>query len=388
MTSMSDFLRPNAELHQRHSSKWRRYPADVTPMHVAEMDYEIAPSIKALLIDFVTRSDIGYLGPVPEVAEAFVGFASRHWNWQPDPNQIRIATDVGVGTVEILRAIATPGERVVINSPVYHSFYEWIAEAKLEVQDVPLIRGNETWNLDIDGIRAAFESGAKYLLLCSPHNPMGRVHSRDELADIAELAKQHGVVVISDEIHAPLTYPEQKFTPWLAVSDAAREVGVVVTAASKSFNLAGLKASIIVTQHPSMVAKLSALPAALHWRSSILGAFAMAEAFSGCDDWLATAVEHNQAARDHLTALMHNYLPNVPYWVPQGGYLAWLDLTGLVDGSAKLGDNPALTIREEHKISLVPGDDHGAAYGKFVRINFATHLWNVEATVKAIAAYL
>jgi cystathionine beta-lyase len=357
-------------------------------MHVAEMDYEIAPSIKELLIDFVQRSDLGYLGPVPEVAAAFAGFAERHWNWQPDTKQIRIATDVGVASVELFRAIAEPGDRVVINSPVYHSFYEWIAEAKLEVQDVPLIRGSETWNLDISGIEAAFASGAKFLLLCSPHNPMGRVHSREELAAIAELAKRFGVVVVSDEIHAPLTYPNQTFTPWLAVSEAARQVGITVTAASKSFNLAGLKASIIVTQDSSMHERLSALPAALHWRSSLLGAFAMAEAFSNCDDWLVTAVEHNQAARDHLTALMHKYLPEVPFWVPQGGYLAWLDLTGLVASAPQLGDNPALRILEDHKISLVPGDDHGPAYAKFVRINLATHLWNVEATVKAIASYV
>lgn len=352
-------------------------------MHVAEMDYEIAPSIKSLLIDFVQRSDLGYLGPVPEVAEAFAGFAERHWNWKPDPKQVRIATDVGVAAVEIFRTLAQPGDRVVINSPVYHSFYEWIKEAKLEVQDVPLIRGESTWTLDLAGIERAFETGAKYLLLCSPHNPMGRVHSKDELGAIAELAKKYGVTVVSDEIHAPLTYPEQTFTPWLAISETAREVGVTITAASKSFNLAGLKASIIVTQHPEMASRLVELPAALHWRSSILGAFAMAEAFSGCDEWLASAVEHNQAARDHLAALMHNYLPNVPFWVPQGGYLAWLDLTDL-----GISENPAKNILDEHKISLVPGDDHGAAYGKFVRINFATHLWNVEATVKAIAAYL
>jgi len=357
-------------------------------MHVAEMDYEIAPSIKELLIDFVQRSDLGYLGPVPEVASAFAGFADRHWNWKPDTKQIRIATDVGVAAVELFRALAQSGDRVVINSPVYHSFYEWIAEAKLEVQDVPLIRGEETWNLDVAGIEDAFASGAKFLLLCSPHNPMGRVHSQDELLAIAELAKRHGVLVVSDEIHAPLTYPERTFTPWLAVSDAAREVGVTITAASKSFNLAGLKASIIVTQNSSMNDRLSALPAALHWRSSLLGAFAMAEAFDNCDEWLATAIEHNQAARDHLTALLQKYLPNVPYWVPQGGYLAWLDLSVIAESSPNLGDNPALKILEDHKISLVPGDDHGAAYGKFVRINLATHLWNIEATVKAIASYL
>jgi cystathionine beta-lyase len=380
---MSEFLRPLAQLRERHSSKWRRYPADVLPMHVAEMDYEIAPSIKALLIDFIERSDIGYLGPIPEVGEAFATFAARHWNWQPDAKQVRIATDVGVGTVEILRALAQPGDSVVINSPVYSSFYGWTKEAKCNLVDVPMVADQETWRLDVAGIKAAFAAGAKFLLLCSPQNPMGRVHAREELAEIADLAKQHGVIVISDEIHAPLTYEDQTFVPWLAVSDAAREVGVVVTAASKSFNLAGLKASVLVTQSETMAAKIANVEAAIHWRSGILGGFAMAEAYSGCDEWLQTAVATNRSNRDLLTQLVAQKLPGIPYWVPQGGYLAWLDLSSL-----NLGENPAARILAEHKIALVPGSEHGPAYGQFVRINFACSADSIHQVVDAIASYL
>ena len=379
---MSDFLRPLAELRQRHSSKWRRYAPDVLPMHVAEMDYEIAPQIKELIIDFVQRSDLGYLGPIPEVAEAFVGFAQRHWNWTPDPKQIRIATDVSVGTVEILRAITNPGDRVLINSPVYSSFYSWIKEVGCVATDVPLIADLETWRLDIAGIERAFQDGVKFYLLCSPQNPVGRVHELHELEAIAELAQRYGVLVIVDEIHAPLTYSEQPFVPYLAVSDAARETGVVVTAASKSFNLAGLKASIIVTQSATMASLIGQVPPDTHWRSGLLGGFAMATAFSDCDAWLAQAVDHNRANRDLLTRLVSEQLPGVPYWVPQGGYLAWLDLSSL-----NLGENPANRILEEKRISLVPGADHGSGYPQYVRINFACAAESVEQTVAAIASY-
>ncbi|MDE2409363.1 MAG: aminotransferase class I/II-fold pyridoxal phosphate-dependent enzyme [Actinomycetales bacterium] len=380
---MSDFLRPLAELRERHSSKWRRYPADVLPMHVAEMDYEIAPQIKNLLIDFVQRSDLGYIGPIPEVAEGFVAFAQRHWGWTPDAKQIRIATDVSVGTVEILRAITQPGDRVLINTPVYAAFFGWLREVGCEVADVPLIPDLETWRLDLQGIERAFQDGVKYYLLCSPHNPMGRVHEQHELEAIANLAHRYGVVVISDEIHAPLTYRDQKFVPYLSVSDAARETGVVVTAASKSFNLAGLKASIIVTQSATMAERIGGVVPDIHWRSGILGGFAMAEAFTSCDDWLAQAVEANRANRDLLTRLVSERLPGVPYWVAQGGYLAWLDLSSL-----NLGDNPATRILEEKRISLVPGIDLGADYGQYVRINFACSAEAIEQTVSAIASYL
>jgi cystathionine beta-lyase len=379
---MSEFLRPLDQLHQRHSSKWRRYPADVLPMHVAEMDYEIAPQIKNLLIDFVQRSDLGYLGPIPEAAEAFVGFAERHWGWIPDIKQIRIATDVSVGSVEIMRRITKPGDRILINSPVYSAFYGWIREVGCEPFDVPLVPDLETWRLDIAGIEKAFQAGVKVFLFCSPHNPMGRVHDRVELEAVAELALKYGALVISDEIHAPLTHSGNQFTPWLAVSDAARETGVTVTAASKSFNLAGLKASIIVTQSATMASLLGSVPPDLHWRSSLLGGFAMAEAFNNCDDWLAQANAANRANRDLLTKLVSEQLPGIPYWVPQGGYLAWLDLASL-----NLGDNPALCILEEKRISLVPGVDHGAGYEQFVRINFAASAESVERTVAAIASY-
>ena len=380
---MSDFLRPLAELRQRHSSKWRRFAPDVLPMHVAEMDYEIAPQIQNLLVDFVQRSDLGYLGPIPELNEAFVAFAQRHWNWTPDAKQIRIATDVSVGSVEVLRVLGKPGDRVLINSPVYGAFYGWLKEVGMVAHDVPLVADLETWRLDIAGIERAFQDGVKLYLLCSPHNPMGRVHDRTELEAIAELAQRYGVVVISDEIHAPLTYEDQTFTPWLAVSDAARETGVVVTAASKSFNLAGLKASIIVTQSATMAIRLKDVPPDLHWRSSLLGGFAMVEAFANCDDWLAKAVATNRANRDLLTRLVSEKLPGVSYWVAQGGYLAWLDLSSL-----NLGENPAGRILEEKRISLVPGTDLGADYPQYVRINFATSAESIERTIDAIASYL
>ena len=381
MTDNGFSLRPLVELRQRHSSKWLRYAPDVLPMHVAEMDYEIAAGIKSLLIEMVTKSDLGYVGPVPEVANSFAGFAKRHWDWTLDPSQVRLATDVGVAAVEVLRAVLTPGDRVLINSPVYSSFYGWIKEAKLEVHDVPLIRSEASWNLDLAGIEAAFADGVKLYLLCSPHNPMGRVYSREELSAIADLAAKYGATVISDEIHGPLTYGATPFTPYLAVSDVARATGIVITSASKSFNLAGLKAAMVVTQNEAVAARLESLPPAMHWRSGLLGAYAMAEAFTNSDAWLAATVQANQDSRDLLTKLVAEHLPGVGYWVAEGGYLAWLDLSSL-----KIGSNPAARILEEQKVAFVPGTELGADYPQFIRVNFACSADSLEKAILAIAA--
>lgn len=375
-------LSPISELVKRTSSKWRRYAPDVLPMHVAEMDYEIAENIKALLIDAVQHSDLGYLGPIPEVGQAFAGFALRHWGWHVDPKQVRIFTDVGVGCVEIMRGLGEPGDKVLISSPVYSSFYGWIAELEMTMVDAPLKLDEDGWQLDLAEVEAQFKSGVKFYLICSPQNPVGKIFSKAELIAIADLAKKYEVIVISDEIHAPLTFEGNLFAPFLSVSDAAREVGVCVTAASKSFNLAGLKAAIAVTDNAEMHKKLRAVPEAWHWRSSILGARAMAEAFETCDQWLHDANVANQKSRDLLTALVAEHLPGIPYWIPDAGYLAWLDLRSL-----ELGSNPAQKILEEQKVAFVPGVDLGANYPQYIRINFACHPKSLERAISAIANY-
>ena len=382
MATSSKILGPIDQVRQRTSSKWRRFAPDVLPMHVAEMDYEIAESIKQLLIEKINNSDIGYTGPVPEVAEGFVKFAKERWNWTVDPNQIKLATDVGVSAVEIMRILGKPGEKVVVNTPVYYNFFTWVQEVDVEIQDVPLIADVETWTLDLVGLEKAFADGAKFYLLCSPHNPIGKLYSRAELESIAELAKKYGVIVISDEIHAPLTYAENEFVPYLSVSDAARETGICITAASKSFNLAGLKASIIVTENQAMKAKLNALPMAMHWRSGLLGAFAMGEAFGACSEWLDDAIALNKDNRDLFIDLVAKKLPSVKTWVPEAGYLAWLDISRL-----EIGENPGARILEEQKVAFVPGQELGKQYSQYLRVNFACHPESLQRAVDALAAY-
>jgi cystathionine beta-lyase len=216
-------------LHERHSSKWRRYPSDVLPMHVAEMDFQIAEGIKDRLLKMVSESDLGYTGPVPEVAQSFAGFASERWNWSIDQSQLKLVTDVGVGVVEFLRANGVSNGKVIINSPVYHGFWEWLGELNIQIVDVPLA---EHLELDLDGIEEQFSQGVKFLLLCNPHNPVGKAFSREQLTALAKIARKHDAVVISDEIHAPLTYEDHEFVPYLSCGPDAEETGICVTSLS------------------------------------------------------------------------------------------------------------------------------------------------------------
>jgi cystathionine beta-lyase len=204
------------------------------------------------------------------------------------------------------------------------------------------------------------------MLLCNPHNPLGLVHSRDHLATLADLAARHGVIVISDEVHAPLTYPDAVFTPFLSVSDAAREIGVVATSASKAFNLAGLKCALMVTQSARLDAEMKAMPREVPWRASILGLHASIAAFGAGDAWLDSCVAEIVRSERRLRELLTDRLPDVGMASPEAGYLAWLDLRRL-----GWGDDPSDPILQLARVALTSGTGFGPEGAGFARLNFA-----------------
>jgi cystathionine beta-lyase len=354
----------------------------VLPLPVAEMDFEIAKPIRDVLEEMIKGSDTGYLGPIPELGINLAKFSKARWGWEIDPEQVFTATDVGVGMVEMARTVVNPGDLIMINSPVYHNMNNWIAELKCKSYDAPLTKTGLHYTLDLDAVERGFKAGVKAHFLCNPHNPVGTVFNKEELAALAELAKKYGVTVFSDEIHAPLTYDATQFVPFLAVSETAREVGICVTAASKSWNLAGLKCATVITAHPKQQERAKAMPAAVHFRASLFGAVASATAYQ-CSDWLDSAIETFDSNRNYLNKLLTQSLPTVGYRVPDFSYLAWLDLTSL-----NLGENPAQTLLEKGKLALNAGAMFGADSGNFVRLNFATSEEILDDAVSRIASCL
>lgn len=383
---MSDFnLVPLSELRTHKSEKWRAFPSDVLPLPVAEMDFTVAEPIRRVLSELITKSDLGYLGAIPEMGAAFAGFATRRYGWTPDPQQIRIAADVGVGIVETLRVITNPGDAILINSPVYPNFWTWANETHLKIVDVPLTHSDSevngsTWHLDWDGIEKAYKSGIKVHLICNPHNPLGRVYTRQELERLVTLATDNGVIVISDEIHAPLTYAEQPFTPFLSLSDEARAVGITVTAASKGWNIAGLKCAIIVSQNAAMHERLSAIAPATHYRASLLGAFATVAAFKEGEPWLDTLMLQLDTNRKLVSALVAEKLPQARTHMPHCSYLSWIDFSAY-----GLGADPAAHLVENARTAFVPGVRFGEQFSQYVRLNFATSPEIIEEAINRVA---
>ena len=356
-----------AEMRTHRSEKWRGFPSDVLPLFVAEMDFPVAKPIQDILIEMVSHSDMGYLSSIPELGKAFAGFTKRRWNWEVAPEQVRLCTDVGVGMVEVLRVTTQPGDKVLVNSPIYQNFYNWIKETKVELIDVPFIQDGLNWSLDFEAIEKVYAAGLKVHAICHPHNPLGRIFTRNELTKIADLAKQYGVTVISDEIHAPLTFPGKEFVPFLAASQNAAEVGICVTSASKAFNIAGLKSALIVSQTKEKHELLAKMPVSVHFRSSILGAFAAVEAFNKCDEWLDGALATIESNAHYLRTLLETHLPAAKYKIPECSYLAWIDVSAL-----SLGEDPCQVFLDKGRVAFNAGKIYGPSASQFIRINLAT----------------
>lgn len=353
-------------LRRRSSTKWRTYPDDVLPMFVAETDFPLAAPITRALTAAVEIGDTGYTPPDPGLRDAYTAFAARRFGWEVDPARIRCTADVMMGVVELLRATLDPGDRVVITPPVYPPFSFCPPEAGVVVESVPLIDTGSGWDLDLPGIEAALAGGARAVLLCNPHNPTGTVHSRERLAALADLAARFGAVVISDEIHGPLVQPGVDYTPFLSASATAAEVGYALTSASKAYNLAGLKAALIITASDATARVVRDLPPEVEWRTGHFGALAGVAAFSpASDEWLDQLLLALDENRRLLGDLLAAHLPQARYRMPDAGYLAWIDLSAY-----GWGDDPAAHILNEARVALHHGPHFGTGGAGHVRLNF------------------
>ena len=360
------------QLQRRRSVKWRHHPADVLPAWVAELDVPLADPVRAVLLRAVEDADTGYAAP-DDLGRAFAGFAARHWGWTVDPGRCWPVPDVIAGIEQALTALTSPGDGVVICPPVYPPFFSVLPHTGRLAVQVPLTQDGA---LDLDGIDRALAGGAHAVLLCSPHNPTGRVWSAAELDALDEVVRAHGAVVLSDEIHAPLALPGAQFTPHLA---AGERPAVAVASGSKAFNLAGLKAALVVAGDEQVQARLAALPAQVAFRPGHLGVLAGIAAYEEGDAWLAALVTHLDRNRALLDELLRTHLPQVTWTPPQASYLGWLDCR-------RFGRSPAQTFLERGRVALSEGTDYGEQGTGFARLNFGTTGPLVQEAVRRMAA--
>jgi cysteine-S-conjugate beta-lyase len=373
-----------AALRERRSAKWRTYPADVLPLTISETDFPIAGPIAEVLREAVSRSDTGYAMPARELGEAVAGFTAARWGWLVEPGSVTAVTNVSSGCAELMRACCRPGDAVVINPPVYPPFFDWVSEVGARLIEVPLRQDDsQTWRLDLDALEDAFRARPAAYVLCSPHNPVGRVHERSELEVIAQLAHEYGVQVISNEIHAPVVLEGAAFTPFLTVPGAA-EIAVSLLSASKAWNLAGLMCAAVVAESPAMRAVLGRLPADGRWRVGHFGVLATVAALTTAGQtWLDALVATLGMRRRQLAGLIGTLLPDVRWQPPQATCLAWLDCRRIGPG-----DQPRDLFLDRGRVALEPGTRFGKQGAGFVRLNFGTSEAVLTEAIERMASAL
>jgi cysteine-S-conjugate beta-lyase len=371
---------PIETLRARTSMKWHTYPADVLPLWVAEMDVPLAPPVAAALHAAIDAGDTGYPAGTG-YAHAVRDYAAAHWDWHSlDIDRTAIVPDVMMGITETLKLVTAPGDPVVVCAPVYPPFYAFTRSAGRTIIEAPL---GADGRLDLNALDTALaaahaRSARAALLLSNPHNPTGTVHTRAELEAVAAAAARHQVRVISDEIHAPLVLPGARFTPYLSVDGAGDAFALI--SASKAWNLAGLKAALLIAG-PAAAGDLRRLPEEVSHGPSHLGVIAHTAAFRDGQPWLNTLLTGLAANRDLLGDLIADCLPQVRYQPPEATYLAWLDCRalglhdpGAADGNHVVSDlaGPARMFLDRARVALSSGHVFGQGGAGFVRLNFAT----------------
>jgi len=368
-----------AALRKRRSAKWQLYAEDVLPAWVAEMDFPIAAPIRGALHRAIDDDDCGYADPTG-LGEAFGPWARASWGWDVAKEDVHVVCDVVTGIGEILRVATAASDAVLIEPPIYPPFASTIRQLGRTVVEAPLVRVGGTHAPDLEAIERAYAAGVRVHLLCSPHNPTGIVYSADALARIADLADRHGVLVLADEIHAPLTLPGATHRPLPSISKAAARRSIVLTSASKTWNLAGLKAAVMIATSDETRAVLARLPVETPYHAGHLGILAARAAFREGGAWLASAIAIIDRNRALLGDLLAEHMPEVRYVPPQAGYLAWLDCTAL-----HLEDDPAATFLARGKVALSSGPTFGREGAGFARLNIATTRALLEDAVRRMA---
>ncbi len=361
--------------------KWTKFP-DCIGAFVAEMDYRTAPAVIEKLQEVVAEGFFGYL---PEQRSAELSAAVSKWyadttGWDVPAEWIYPLPDVIKGLEVTLTDFAPKGGKVIVPTPAYMPFLFVPEFHGREIVQVPMREDGGIYTYDLDAIDRAFADGGEVLIVCNPHNPIGRVLTREEMVAISEVVERHGGRVFSDEIHAPLIYEGHQHVPYASVSEAAAGHTVTAIAASKAWNLAGLKcAQIVLSNERDNAAWKDHAWWAGHGASS-LGVVASIAAWSDGQEWLDGIISYLDGNRHLLGELVDELLPGVRYTPPQGTYLAWLDFRETpLDGD--LSD----FFREQAKVAVVNGGACGEVGERFIRFNLAMPRPVLERAVRQMS---
>lgn len=378
----SQFETPDeAELRRRGGAKWSTYPEAIGAF-VAEMDFGLAPAVRAALEREIDLSRTGYLPPAAsaDLVDATAAWCADRFGWAVAADRVKPVADVLSGLDLVLRRFSDPSRPVVVATPAYMPFLRLAELMGRPVIEVPSPQVAGRYELDLTGIAAAFEAGADLFLLCNPWNPVGRALTREELVALSEVVDRFGARVFADEIHAPLVLGGHRHIPYASISDVAAGHTVTAISASKAFHLPGLKCAQLILSNDADADRFPAVSGLASFGASGFGVAATIAAYRDGGGWLDAVLDYLDASSRRFGDLLAERLPQVGYRAPEGTYIGWLDLRRL-----DLGDAPADRIRDRARVALTDGAACGASGRGYARIILATPRPVLEEIVDRLA---
>ena len=354
---------------RRHSEsiKWHYYDEDVLPMWLADMDFVSPEPVLRALHERVEHGVFGYSMAPPELREVIVERLRRLYGWQVSPETLVFLPGVVTGFNLACHALASPGDGVLIQTPVYWPILSAPAGAGLTNDEMELTRrADGRYEIDFDLFEEAITDRTRIFILCNPHNPIGRVFRRQELEQVAEICLRHNIVICLDEIHCDLVFQGSRHLPMASLAPEIADQTITLMAPSKTFNLPGLKCSMAIVQNPELREKLKTTHAGLVHGINVMGYAAALAAYRDGQPWLDELLRYLEANRDYLLQYVEAHLPGITMGKPQGTYLAWLSCH-----QAGIPGNPHEFFLQQARVAVTDGAIFGRGGEGFVRLNFA-----------------
>ncbi|MBP3780183.1 MAG: pyridoxal phosphate-dependent aminotransferase [Selenomonas sp.] len=352
----------------------RGYPADVLPFWVADMDFRTPEPVRQALKKSSEHGIFGYTDVTAEYRDVLEDWFRRRHNWQTDKEALVVTPGVVFAICTAVRAFTAPGDSVLICPPVYYPFSESVKSNGRKLVESPLVEKDGHYEIDFADFEAKIQAEqVKMFILCSPHNPVGRVWRRDELLRLADICQQHDVLVVADEIHQDFVRKGHQHTVFASLSPQTAQNVITCTSPSKTFNLAGLQISNIFIENAKLRQQFKAeLTAAGYSQPNALGLFAAQAAYREGESWLEELLAYLEENLGRTKAFLAEKLPQVKLIEPEGTYLLWLDCRALGFSSRELDER----IIQQGKLWLDSGWIFGRSGAGFQRINMACP-WSV-----------
>lgn len=352
-----------------NSYKWDTLKEGELPMWVADMDFEVAPEIKETIVNRASHGVFGYSITPKEWGESYVSWWKNRHDFEIEEKWLTFTTGVIPILSSCVRKLTTPAEKVLIQTPVYNMFFNSVINNGRRILDNPLKYEGGQYTIDWEDLEEKLsDKECTLMILCNPHNPVGKIWSRDELVRIANLCKANGVLVISDEIHCDITDPGVSYIPFASVNETAKEISVTAIAPTKCFNLAGIQsAATMVPEKHLRDRVIRALNTDEVAETNVFGAEVAVAAFTKGGEWLDEFREYIYGNKQLVCEFIKENMPDI-YVVPgQATYLLWLDISKVSDNATEYCNH----IRETSGLVLSDGSVYGENGKTFLRMNIA-----------------